>query len=61
MRAFLLVVLSTLVSVAFAGEKLAGSNVDVRTTIAFKVSDAAAQKLLPEGWEVSSPTVGPSR
>ena len=61
MRAFVLVVLSTLVSVAFAGEKLSGSNVDVRTTIAFKVSDAAAQKLLPEGWEVSSPTVGPSK
>ena len=61
MRALLLFVLSTLASVAFAGEKLAGSNVDVRTTIAFKVSDAAAQRLLPEGWEVSSPTVGPSK
>ena len=61
MRALLIVVLSTLVSVALAGEKLSGTNVDVRTTITFKVSDAAAQKLLPEGWEVSSPTAGPAK
>lgn len=32
-----------------AQEKLSGSNLDVRTVLAFKVSDAAVQKLLPEG------------
>lgn len=52
----LLVALST---PAYAGEKLAGSNVDVRTTITFRVSDAAVQKLVPDGWEISSPSAGP--
>ena len=61
MRAFVLVVLWALVAPAYAGEKLFGSNVDVRTTLAFKVSDAAVQKLVPEGWEISSPPAGPSK
>lgn len=61
MRAFVLVVLWALVAPAYAGEKLFGSNVDVRTTLAFKVSDAAVQKLVPEGWEISPPPAGPSK
>ena len=59
MRAFVLTMLLGLVIPAYAGEQLSGSNVDVRTTIAFKVSDAAVQKMVPEGWEISSPLVGP--
>jgi len=59
MRALALIVLSLLMTGAYAGERLVGSNVDVRTVIAFKVSDAAVQRLAPEGWEVSPPPAGP--
>ena len=45
---------------ALAQEKFSGSNVDTRIGMAFKVSDAALQKLVPPGWEVSPPTSGPS-
>jgi hypothetical protein len=45
MRAFVMAVLIALVMPAHAGEQLSGTNVDVRTTIAFKVSDAAIQKI----------------
>jgi hypothetical protein len=47
---------------AFAqgGERLFGSNTDVRTTLAFKVPDSAAQKVLPAGWQVNSSTSGPT-
>lgn len=61
MRAFALVVLWALAASAFADERLFGSSVDVRTTVAFKVSDAAVQKLVPDGWEISSPLEGPSK
>jgi hypothetical protein len=44
-----------------AQEKPSGSNLDVRTVVTFKASDAAVQKLLPEGWEVSPPPVGPTK
>jgi hypothetical protein len=48
---------------AFAGDndKLYGSTLDERTVLAFKVSDAAVQKMLPVGWQVDSPTAGPSK
>ncbi len=59
MRAFVIAALLALVLPANAGEYLSGTNVDVRTTIAFKVSDAAVQKMVPEGWEISSPSAGP--
>lgn len=48
---------------AVSGEKdkFYGSTLDLRTNLAFKVSDAAIQKMLPEGWQVDSPTTGPSK
>ena len=45
---------------ALAAEKHVGSNVDVRTVLAFKVADAAVQKFLPEGWE-SDVATGPAK
>jgi hypothetical protein len=46
---------------ALAQEKLSGSNIDVRTGIAFTIPAAVAQKMLPEGWEVNSPAAGPTQ
>lgn len=46
---------------ALAQEKLTGSNVDVRTGLAFKALDATVQKLLPAGWELNAPASGPTR
>jgi hypothetical protein len=34
---------------------------ELRTILAFRVPDAAVQKLLPEGWQVSPATTGPSK
>ncbi len=50
-----------LASPAFAQEKISGSNVDTRIGMAFKVSDGALRKLVPEGWEISPATSGPSQ
>jgi hypothetical protein len=61
MRACALLVLWALAVPANAGEKLSGTNVDVRTTMAFKVADAAIQKLAPPGWEVGSLPAGPAK
>src|SRR5262245_9399807 len=65
MRILLLSVLGLVATIppalAQGSERLFGSNTDVRTTLAFKVSDAAAQKALPAGWEVNSPTAGPTK
>jgi hypothetical protein len=33
----------------------------VRTILSFKVSDAAAQRMLPDGWQVSPVSTGPSK
>jgi hypothetical protein len=60
MRSFLLIALALLASPALAQDKLVGTNMDVRTIVNFKVSDAAIQKLLPPGWEVSPAASGPS-
>jgi hypothetical protein len=46
---------------ASAAEKLVGTYGEERTVLAFKVPDTAAQKLLPEGWQVSAPRTGPSK
>jgi hypothetical protein len=35
--------------------------VDVRTVLAFKASDAAVQRMLPEGWEINPPAIGPAK
>ena len=53
--------LLVLASSAVAQEKFIGSNVDQRTTFTFKASDAAVQKMLPEGWEINSPQDGPTK
>src|SRR5262249_3718528 len=44
-----------------AGEKFVGAVGGQRTLLAFKVPDAAVQKLLPEGWEASRFNTGPSK
>jgi hypothetical protein len=46
---------------ASAAEKLIGTYGEQRTVLAFKVPDTAAQKLLPEGWQASPPSTGPSK
>jgi hypothetical protein len=46
---------------ALAAEKLVGTYGEERTVLAFKVPETAAQKLLPEGWQVSPPGTGPSK
>lgn len=52
MRALLISAALFVATPAIAQEKFVSSNVDVRTLIDFKVSDAALQKVLPEGWEI---------
>ncbi len=42
-------------------EKLSATDLTVRTALTFKVSDTVVQKLLPAGFEVNSPTAGPSK
>jgi hypothetical protein len=59
MRVFLMFGFLLLAGPSLADEKLIGSNGDLRTILAFKVSDSAVQKMLPDGWEVNSPTAGP--
>lgn len=62
MRALLTFIFLLLVAGAvLAEEKLIGTNADLRTVLSFNVSQAAAQKLLPDGWEVNSPTSGPAK
>jgi hypothetical protein len=55
----LLITMAT-ANIASAAEKLVGTYGEERTVLAFKVPDTAAQKLLPEGWQVSPPSTGPS-
>ena len=63
MRAFvaLALLLIALSALAQGTERLLGNSSDVRTTLTFKVPDAAIQKMLPAGWEVNSPTAGPAK
>ena|ERR1700749_2765946 len=63
MRRYALAMLLLFAQPAFAGEKdkLYGSTLDVRTVLSFKVADSAAQKLLPEGWQIEAPITGPSK
>jgi len=44
---------------AFAGEKLSGTNIDKRTTVAFRASDAVVGKLIPKGWISNPIAAGP--
>ncbi|HSU75714.1 MAG TPA: hypothetical protein VLI89_01500 [Burkholderiales bacterium] len=61
MRTMLSLAFVLLTTPAFAQEKAAGSNIDTRIGMGFKVSDAAVRKLLPEGWEISPATSGPNQ
>jgi hypothetical protein len=46
---------------AAAGEKLVGTYGEERALLRFKVPDATVQKLLPEGWQASPESTGPSK
>lgn len=46
---------------AIAEEKLVGTYGEVRTVLSFKVADAALQKFVPAGWQLSPPSTGPSK
>ena len=46
---------------AFAQLKLYSTHVDMRTTVALKVPDNAAQKMLPQGWELNVPAGGAAK
>jgi hypothetical protein len=56
-----LLALAAAANAASAAEKLVGTFGEQRTALSFKVPDAAAQKLLPEGWQVSPASTGPSK
>jgi hypothetical protein len=55
------VVALTTAANAAAAEKPVGTYGELRTILTFKVPDAAVQKLLPEGWQASPATTGPSK
>jgi hypothetical protein len=56
MRALILAAALFVATPALAQEKFVSSNVDVRTLIDFKVSEAALQKMLPDGWAIDPRT-----
>jgi hypothetical protein len=60
MRALAVLGLMLLAVPAVAQEKFVNSDASVRTTLDFKVPAAQIQKLLPDGWEIDSPTTGAS-
>jgi hypothetical protein len=55
------VALTNAANAASAAEKPVGTYGQLRTILAFKVPDAAVQKLLPEGWQASAPSTGRSK
>jgi hypothetical protein len=56
-----LLLLAALPAAAQDKEKLSVTDLSFRTILAFKVPDAVVQKLLPAGFELNSPTAGPSK
>jgi hypothetical protein len=56
-----LLVLAASPAIAQDKEKLSSNDLEVRTVLAFKASDAAVQKSLPSGWELNSPATGPTK
>jgi hypothetical protein len=56
-----LLMLAASPAIAQDKEKLSATDLTVRTALTFKVADAAVQKLLPAGFELNSPTAGPSK
>ena len=61
MRALSLAFMVLAATPALAADKYVGSNVDVRTVLAFKVADAAVQKFLPDGWQPDVATAGAAK
>jgi len=63
MHRLLIALLVLVAAPAFAQEKekLSSNDLETRTVLAFKVSDAAVQKMLPSGWEINPPAAGPSK
>jgi hypothetical protein len=63
MRNVLTALLVLAASPAFAQgkEKLFATDLSMRTILAFQLPDALVQKLLPAGFELNSPTTGPSK
>src|SRR6476659_6646221 len=59
--AALLALVAATVHTAASGEKLVGTYGEERALLRFKVSDATVQKLLPEGWQASPDSTGPSK
>ena len=56
-----LLMLAASPAIAQDKEKLSATDLTVRTALTFKVADSAVQKLLPAGFELNSPTAGPSK
>lgn len=56
-----LLVLAAGPAIAQDKEKLSSNDVETRTVLAYKVSDAAVQKVLAPGWEINAPIAGPSK
>jgi hypothetical protein len=48
-------------AVAQDKEKLSATDLSVRTALTFKAPDTVVQKLLPSGFELNAPAVGPSK
>jgi hypothetical protein len=63
MRYLLLAILALAAAPAVAEDnlKLSAIDISVRTGLTFKVADAVVQKKLPAGWELNSPTAGPTK
>src|ERR1700726_4649877 len=63
MRNLLLAILTLAAAPAMAEDnlKLSANDISVRTGLTFKVADAVVQKMLPAGWELNSPTAGPTK
>jgi hypothetical protein len=59
--AAVLSLLATTADPVSAQEKLVGTYGEVRTVLSFKVTDTALQKLVPEGWQSSPASTGPSK
>jgi hypothetical protein len=59
--AALLALVAATVHAASAGEKLVGTYGEERALLRLKVPDATVQKLLPEGWQASPDSAGPSK
>ncbi len=63
MRNLLLAILALAAAPAIAEDnlKLFSTDINVRTGLTFKVADTIVQKMLPAGWELNSPTAGPTK